>query len=613
MTDTTIELSEREYPLFALIRRFGRSDAHYLAVAVVSSVVSTFLSFADVFLIGLGIDALFNNKPFTFPFLPQAWVPTEPLRLLVFITGVLVALNLLTNLGGFVDEYGFGVFAQRVIHNIRVSTFNDTQRLQLGFFDENRTGNIISILNDDINQLNTFLNTIVGAAIWIVITLVSAFIYMSVLNWQLAVFVLLSGPIIAGVNVWFSRRLEPLQDAVRTERGALNARLETNLSGIDVIKSFTAEKYERERVAASSLDHFRTRFASRRAAIQQSPLNRLIVGIWLLLTLAIGIYWITVEPPLFFTGTLTAGQLVPFLFYMERLTLPLKNLSGVIDHYTSAKASAKRIDSLVSSGRQIENGTDAALNVDEGCVTFEDIEFSYPGSAQCVFDDFDITAESGTTIGLVGATGAGKSTLIKLLLRFYDVDDGVISIDNQDIRGVSLESLRNTIGYVDQEPFLIDGTVRDNIAYGVSDVSSDRIEEVARTAGAHRFIRQLSNGYETRVGEQGTTLSGGQRQRIAIARAIIADPSILVFDEATNHVDNETELILQEKLADLTADRTTFIVAHRLSTVRGADGILVLEDGTIVEQGTHDELVEQGGTYATLWNIQIGEVSEIPS
>ncbi|RBI62449.1 ABC transporter ATP-binding protein [halophilic archaeon] len=630
MTDPTIgERSERGYPLLALIREHGRSDVHYLAVAMVARVMATFLSFADVFLIGLGIDALFNDEPFALPFLPQAWVPAEPLSLLLFITGLLVASNLLTNLGGFVTEYGFGVFAQRVIHDVRVSTFDAAQRIQLGFYDESRTGNVISVLNDDVNQLNTFLNTILSAAIWIVVTLVSAFVYMSALNWQLALFVLLSGPLIGGVNVWFSRRLEPLQDPVRTERGALNARLETNLSGIDVIKSFTAEEHERERVGASSFDYFRTRFASRRAAVQQSPVNRLIVGIWLLLTLAIGIYWIVDEPPLFFTGTLTAGQLVPFLFYMERLTLPLKNLSGVIDHYTSAKASAKRIDGLATVDRGFENDAETALEVTEGRVTFDDVTFGYPGSDQRVFDGIDLTAEPGTTVGLVGATGAGKSTLVKLLLRFYDVDGtddpsasrtesddgdgGAISIDGRDVRDVSLESLREAIGYVDQESFLFDGTVRDNIAYGVSDVSQGRIEEAARTAGAHRFITELPDGYETRVGDQGTTLSGGQRQRIAIARAILPDPPILVFDEATSHVDNETELVLQEKLDELTADRTTFVVAHRLSTVRDADQILVLEDGDVVERGTHDELVERGGAYATLWRIQIGDVAEVPS
>jgi ATP-binding cassette subfamily B protein len=622
MTDETLgELSDQKYPLLALVRRHGRSGAHYLSIAVACEVVSTFLSFADVFLIGLGIDALFNGERFAVPLLPQAWIPTEPLDLLVFVTGLLVGLNLLTNLLAFVSEYGFAVFTQRFLHEVRVGEFDAVQRLDMGFFDGSRTGNVISVLNDDVNTLDTFFNVIVGAALWITVTLVSALVYMTALNWQLALAVLLSAPVIAGLNLWFSGKLEPLKDAVREERGALNARLETNISGIDVVKSFTAEAYERERVADSSLDVFESRLASRRTSVRQSPLNRLVVGAWLLLTLAVGIYWITVEPPLLFAGTLTAGQLVPFLFYLERLTLPLKHLSGVIDHYKSSKAAAKRIHGLTSAGKSLgaSDGTDGDadadaapnLELDGGRVEFERVEFGYPDSDRRVFDGLEFAVEPGETIGLVGSTGAGKSTLVKLLLRFYDVDSGAVRVDGQDVREVSTESLRDAIGYVNQEAFLFDGTVRENIAYGAPEATDERVEAAARSAGAHRFVTELPEGYDTRVGERGTSLSGGQRQRIAIARAVVGDPPMLVLDEATSHVDNETELVLQENLDDLTADRTTFVVAHRLSTVRDADQILVLDDGEIVERGTHEDLLERDGRYANLWRIQVGEVEGV--
>jgi len=612
MTDETIaEKAESDYPLLALLGQYGRSDGHYFVVAAVAGAISNFLSYADVFLIGLGIDALFNDRAFAVPFVPSAWVPAEPLALLGFVTVLLVALNLLTNLGAFVEEYSFGVFTQRFLHTVRVNEFDAAQRLGLGFFDESRTGNVISVLNDDVNQLDTFLNVLVGASIWIVVTLVSAFVYMAVLNWQLALFVLLAGPIVAGINLWFSKRLEPLEDRVRTERGEVNARLETNVSGTDVVKSFAARDHERERVEAASHDLFRARFASRRTAVWQEPANRLVAGTWLLLTLALGTYWVVEGAPLVFTGTLTAGELVPFLFYMERITLPLKNLGGVVGGYKSAKASAKRIEGLTNVDERRETDADHDLAVDGGSVAFENVGFSYPDSDRRVVDDVDFSVAPGETVGIVGSTGAGKSTLVKLLLRFYEADEGTVAVDGQDVDDVSLESLRDAIGYVNQDAYLFDGTVRYNVAYGADDPSDDRVEAAAREAGAHRFITELPDGYDTEVGENGTKLSGGQRQRVAIARAIVADPPILVFDEATSHVDNETELVLQEKLDELTRNRTTFVVAHRLSTVRGADRILVLEDGDVVEEGTHEALVDQGGTYATLWNVQVGNLDAL--
>ena len=607
------EMAESEYPLLALVRRFGRSDVHYLVVASASGAVANFLSFADVFLIGLGIDALFNDRPFAVPLLPDAWIPTEPLPLLWFVTALLVALNLLTNLGAFVEEYGFGVFAQRFLHAVRVDTFDTAQRLELGFFDESRTGNVISVLNDDVNQLDTFLTVIVGAAIWITVTLASAFVYMAVLNWQLALFVLLSAPLVVGVNYWFARRLEPLQDRVRTERGALNARLETSVGGTAVVKAFTAREHERERVESSSLDHFRARLASRRIAVRQTPVNRLVAGTWLLLTLALGIYWNVEGAPLFFSGTLTAGQLVPFLFYMERITLPLKNLSGVVDEYESAKASARRIDGLTNADGRFETDAGDDLELAGASVAFENVRFGYPDDDRRAVDGVSFAVPSGATVGIVGSTGAGKSTLVKLLLRYYEADAGTVAVDGQDVDDVSLRSLRDAVGYVSQDAFLFDETVRYNVAYGADGVSEDCIEDAARKAGAHEFVTRLPDGYDTEVGEQGTRLSGGQRQRLAIARAIVTDPPILVLDEATSHVDNETELVLQENLDELTEGRTTFVVAHRLSTVRGADEILVVDDGAIVERGTHDDLVERGGTYATLWNVQVGNLDAVPS
>jgi ATP-binding cassette subfamily B protein len=531
--------------------------------------------------------------------------------MLGFVTALLVALNLLTNLGALLSDYGYGVYAQRLLHDIRVQTVDDSLRRELAFFEANRTGDVIGALNDDVNQLDGFFTVFLDAGVWILVTLVSALVYMSALNWQLALFVLTAGPVVAGINYWYSRRLEPLEDRVRQARGALNARLETNLGAVAVVKAFTAERYERDRVASSSRDHCRARIASRRLTVRQRPANRLVAGTWLVLTLAVGSYWILVATPPLFSGTLTAGQLVPFLFYLERITLPLENLGGVIGGYTSAKASAKRIHGLAGGGESRETSAGGDQVPAGPPVAFEDVSFRYPGADRPVFEGLTAAVDGGATVGIVGPTGAGKSTLVKLLVGLYEVDDGAVTVDGREVRNYSSERLADAIGYVGQDSHLFDGSVRYNVAYGAPDASDERIEAAARRAGAHEFVADLPAGYDTRVGERGSRLSGGQRQRLAIARAIAADPQILVFDEATSHVDSETERILQERLRELTADRTTLVVAHRLSTVRSADRILVVEDGRIVERGTHEELLERGGTYATLWNVQTGDLEAL--
>jgi ATP-binding cassette subfamily B protein len=613
MTDTASSLGEDtdiERPLVALIKRYGRADGHYLGVGVLLVAAKSFIGFADVFVIGLAIDALFNDRPLALPLVPDAWIPTEPIPLLVFAAGIVFLVNITTIVWGSSSDICLGVFAQRILHRIRVETFDAAQHRNLDYFDEHRTGDVMSALNDDVNQLETFFTVFLGALVWIVVTLVAALVYMSLLNWQLAVFVLAAAPLVGAVNYWYSHRLDPLQAEVREERGALNAQLETGFSGVPVVKAFTAEADERDRVEAASHDHFRARFDARRCAVQQAPINRLIAGTWLLVTLALGIYWIVVAPPLFFTGTLTVGQLVPFLFYMERVTLPLKNLSGVIEGYNSSNAAARRILGLSDPPADTRNhgdGTDQP--VIDGAVEFDRVSFRYSGADRPAVDDVSFDVDSGETIGLVGATGAGKSTVIKLLLRLYDDDSGAITVDGRDVRDISPRALRAAIGYVNQDAFLFNGTVRHNIVYGTEgEVSDERVHEAAKKAGVHEEILDLPEGYDTEVGDRGVRLSGGQRQRIAIARAIVADPPILVLDEATSHVDTETERVIQRQLAALTVDRTTFVVAHRLSTVRGADRILVLDDGEIVEQGTHADLLDADGAYARLWNAQVGKI-----
>jgi ATP-binding cassette subfamily B protein len=286
-------------------------------------------------------------------------------------------------------------------------------------------------------------------------------------------------------------------------------------------------------------------------------------------------------------------------------------MSNIIDRYEDARASTKRILGIMNLPVSIQDSEDATeITAIDGSVSFENVTFGY--DEQDVLSDIDIDVEPGETVGLVGPTGAGKTTVLKLLLRLYDTNEGAVRVDGHDVRDVTLSSLRDAMGYVGQENFLFDGTVAENIAYGSFDAGRDEVMEAARRAQAHAFIENLPEGYETEVGERGVKLSGGQRQRVAIARTLLQEPAIMIFDEATSAVDTETEMLIQRSIDDIAADRTTFVIAHRLSTVRDADTILVLEDGEIVERGTHDDLLAADGLYANLWRVQAGEIGRLP-
>ncbi|MEF8863473.1 MAG: ATP-binding cassette domain-containing protein, partial [Haloarculaceae archaeon] len=322
-------------------------------------------------------------------------------------------------------------------------------------------------------------------------------------------------------------------------------------------------------------------------------------------------YQATGSAPLFFTGSLTPGQFVGFILFTQRFIWPMAQFGQIINMYQRAYASSARIFGLMDEPSRIAEDPDAdELEVTDGRVVYDDVTFGY--DEETIIEDVSFEVEGGETLALVGPTGAGKSTVLKLLLRMYDVDEGEITIDGRDLRDVTIPSLRERIGYVSQDTFLFYGTVEENITYGTFDATREEVREAAKMAEAHEFITNLPEGYDTEVGERGVKLSGGQRQRISIARAILKDPEILVLDEATSDVDTETEMLIQRSLDQLTEDRTTFAIAHRLSTIKDADTIVVLEGGRIVERGTHEDLLGEDGLYAHLWGVQAGEIDELP-
>jgi ATP-binding cassette subfamily B protein len=414
-------------------------------------------------------------------------------------------------------------------------------------------------------------------------------------------------PLIVWASVRYQHRLEPRYTEVRQAAGDLGSLLANNLSGIATIRSFTAEERESERVATASTAY---REANRRAIKLSSafiPLIRMAILAAFTVTLIVG-------GQAALDGSLAVGTFSVLVYMTQRLLWPLTRLGETFDLYQRAMASTRRILDLLAVDPTIVGGPGALPSPLRGEVRFSGVRFRY-GAGRPVLDGFDLTVPPGETHAIVGSTGAGKSTVVKLLLRFYDPQDGRITLDGVPVDDVSLVALRREVGYVGQDVFLFQGTVRDNLAYGrpdAADVTDAELERAARLAEAHDFIVELPDGYDTVVGERGQKLSGGQRQRLSIARAILKDPPVLVLDEATSAVDNETEAAIQRSLELVGRGRTVIVIAHRLSTVRHADRIHVLEEGRVVEAGTHDTLVAQRGLYAALWRIQTGEIHALP-
>jgi ATP-binding cassette subfamily B protein len=391
----------------------------------------------------------------------------------------------------------------------------------------------------------------------------------------------------------------------------------SNSGGIHVTKSSHTEVFESERVDDVSQEYFDANWGAIEPRIKFFPGLRLLSGIGFILTFFLGGIWVltyqqTGSAPLFFTGRLTPGEFVGFILLTQRFIWPMAQFGQIINMYQRAYASAARIFGLMDEPAQIAEDPDAEdLVVEDGRVVYDDVRFGYDED-ETIIEDVSFTVEGGETLALVGPTGAGKSTVLKLLLRMYDVDEGSISIDGTDIRDVTVPSLRRSIGYVSQDTFMFYGTVEENIRYGTFGATHEEVVDAAKAAEAHEFIVNLPDGYDTEIGERGVKLSGGQRQRLSIARAVLRDPDILVLDEATSDVDTETEMLIQRSLDRLTEDRTTFSIAHRLSTIKDADQIVVLEDGRIAERGTHEELLGNDDLYAHLWGVQAGEIDELP-
>lgn len=583
--------------LFSYARAYRRD----FILGTLYSVLNKFFDILPEVLIGAAVDIVVNGE--------QSFMAKRVLGQLGITTvwGQLLSLGALNCLI-WIGESGFEYLhhlkwrnlAQRLQHDLRIDAYAHVQKLEMAWFENRKIGNLLSILNDDVNQMERFLNTGANEIIQVFCSSLMISAVFFCLQPTIAIVALLPIPIILYGAFWFQKKLGPRYAQVREASGDVSARLNNNLLGLATIKSFAAEQLETERIREASLLYRETNARAIQLSSAITPVIRMAILAGFTITLVYG-GWLAIH------GELAVGAYSVLVYLTQRLLWPMTRLADVADMYQRSMTAIDRALGLLSTPIAIPyEGQHIAPTAISGELSFNAVQFAYE-TGRPVLHDMNVLIPANKTIAFVGATGSGKSTMVKLLLRFYHPTAGAILLDGVNIESLNLQDLRRAIGYVSQDTFLTDATVAENIAYGVPEATDEAIRAAAQAAEAIEFIAQLPLGFATRVGERGQKLSGGQRQRIVLARAILKNPPILILDEATSAVDNETEAAIQRSMDVVSKGRTTVIIAHRLSTVRMADCIHVMDNGTLCESGTHDELLQRGGTYAALWRLQTGE------
>ena len=577
----------------------ARSDAPKgkIRLAILCSILNKIWDLAPPLLIGMAVDVVVQKEKS----LLGQWGVIDPWNQLIVVA---VATLIIWGLESMF-EYFYAVLwrnlAQTVQHNLRMTTFDHVQNQSMAWFDEHQKGDLLAIMNDDVNQLERFLDKGANDLLQVTTTVVvvgAVFLYLS---WEIALFAVLPIPIILWGSFRYQKKLEPRYSEVRNTAGQLNALLENDLTGMATIQSFTNEDKELERVRMLSEEYRGANRAAIRLSAAFVPLIRMAILAGFTATLLLG-------GRLTLNNELAVGAYSVLVFMTQRLLWPLTHLGETFDLYQRAMASSTRILTLLNEPSTVNDG---AYKLDEEAaknspVVFREVSFAYPERSP-LFTNFNFEIHAGETVGIVGSTGSGKTTLTRFLLRFVEPTKGDIVWADKGLEQYTLQSLRQSIALVSQHVTLFPTTILENIRYGHNTASDEEVKQAAVAAEAFDFIEELPQKWDTFVGEGGYRLSGGQRQRIAIARAVLKDAPLLILDEATSAVDNETEAALQRSIARISKNRTTIIVAHRLSTVRHSDAIVVLERGMIIEQGKHEDLVALGGKYATLWSVQMGE------
>jgi ATP-binding cassette subfamily B protein len=522
--------------------------------------------------------------------------------LLIFSVS-LVFIALITGIFNFVQRYTTTVVGQTATFNMRDDMYNSLLEQSFSFYDEQRTGQLMARATGDINMLGRFFQMGVRMLLSSVLLLALVLYSLVSINMTLTMVSVTVIPFVFLATREFSRRIGPLWTAVREQNGVITSVLQENLAGVRVVRGFSREEHEEAKFSNELQGFFDMNITMARIRAFFMPLATFISSIGFVLIIWYGGRQVIV-------GALTVGSLVAFYFYLARLMRPVRMIGFMTSMVVRALAAGNRVFDIIDAEVDVHDKEDA-VDVEEvqGRIIFKDVWFSYEGD-NMVLKDIDLDVQPGQTVAILGATGSGKSSIINLIPRFYDVSKGAITLDGTDLRDLKIKSLRGTIGIVRQDPFIFSTTLRENIAYGVQNASLDDIKEAAKRAKIDDFIEGLPDGYDTKVGERGVTLSGGQKQRVAIARALLKNPKILIMDDSTSSVDTQTEYEIQQALDELLEDRTTFIITQRLSSIKKADYIIVLEDGEISEEGTHDTLIANDGIYSKLYETQISGVSE---